>query len=101
KTSEYPPPLVIPLTIPQRLQEYQALEAKVREIEEVLLPKYGADAFPKLKAAKANFNKWRAELKADLDGQTVAMKQALRDKLLVGLAIQGLPEAYQSKAKEA
>jgi uncharacterized membrane protein YphA (DoxX/SURF4 family) len=83
KISEYPPPLVVAMTIPQRLKECQALEAKVRESEEVLIPKYGADAFPKLKTAKANLNKWRSELKSDLEQKTVELKQALRDYVLI------------------
>jgi uncharacterized membrane protein YphA (DoxX/SURF4 family) len=101
KISEYPPPLVVPMTIPERLKEYESLQAKVWEIETNLLPKYGADAFAKLKSAKANVNKWRSELKSDLDSQTTALKQALRDKVLVGIAIRALPKEYQVKAKEA
>jgi uncharacterized membrane protein YphA (DoxX/SURF4 family) len=101
KIAEYPPPLVVPMTIPERLKEYESLQAKVSDIEANLLPKYGADAFAKLKSAKANLNKWRSELKSDLDSQTVAMKQALRDKVLVGIALGALPKEYQVQANAA
>jgi uncharacterized membrane protein YphA (DoxX/SURF4 family) len=95
KISEYPPPLKVMMTIPERLKEYAALEANVREVEEVYLPKYGAEAFSKLKTAKANLARWRAELKFDLDQQTAAFKQALRDRILVDIAIKSLPAEYQ------
>lgn len=97
KTAEYPPPLMVEMTIPERLKEYQVLEGKVRELEEVLLPKYGVDAFPKLKSAKANQGKWRNELKSDLDKQTTEFKQALRDQVLVSIAAEALPTEYRPK----
>jgi uncharacterized membrane protein YphA (DoxX/SURF4 family) len=97
KISEYPPPLVVPMTVAERLKEYQALEAKVRHIEEVELPEYGSDAFAKLKTAKANLSKWRGELKADIDKQTADFKQALRDKVLVDIAKNGVPAEFQAK----
>jgi uncharacterized membrane protein YphA (DoxX/SURF4 family) len=95
KISEYPPPLMVAMTVPERLNEHTALEAKLRDVEETLRPKYGEDAFPKLKTAKANLNKWRGELKADLAGQTAEFKQALRDRVLVDIAVSALPAEYQ------
>lgn len=97
KIADYPPPLMVPMTIPERLKEYQILEGKVREIEDVLLPKYGAEAFAKLKTAKANLAKWRGELKSDLDKQTAEFKLALRDMVLVPIATDVLPSDYRPK----
>jgi uncharacterized membrane protein YphA (DoxX/SURF4 family) len=94
KAADFPP---VPMTIPQRLKEYQALAAEVRDIEEVKLPKYGAEVFSKLKTAKANLNKWRADLKADVDQKTLEYKLALRDQVLVPIAKNALPADYQAK----
>jgi uncharacterized membrane protein YphA (DoxX/SURF4 family) len=101
KIAEYPPPLMVSMTIPERLHEYQELETRLRETEEDELPRYGPDAFAKLKTAKANLAKWRAELKADLDAQTTALKQALRDKVLVPSALDALPPEYRPKPPNA
>lgn len=104
KISEYPPPLMVSMTVPERLKVVQALEAQVHEIEEVLLPRYGTDAFAKLKTAKANLAKWRGELKADLDKQTVEFKQALRDKVLVPIAVaasSGIPAPQEQSQRSS
>lgn len=95
KISEYPPPLMVLMTVPERLKEYTRLETELRKLEEVDLPKYGSDVFPKMKTAKANLSKWRAELKGDLDRQMVELKQALRDRVLVDIATRALPPEYQ------
>ncbi len=97
KPSEYPPPLMVPMTMPERLKEYRVLEAKVYEIEDVRIPKYGSEAFAELKKAKANLSKWRADLKSDLDKQTLIFKETLRDEILLPIAKQALPPEYQAK----
>lgn len=97
KASEYPPPFMVSMTMPERLKEYKDLQAKVYEIEDVQIPKYGSEAFADLKKAKANLNKWRAELKRDLDKQTLIFKEALRDGVLLPIAKQALPPEYQAK----
>jgi hypothetical protein len=97
KPSEYPPPLMVELTIPQRLEEYHKLDAKLRQIETERLPRYGSEAFAELKTAKANLSKWRGELKSDLDKQTLDFKKALRDEVLLPIAKLALPPEYQAK----
>ena len=84
----------------RRLNEYHKLEAKVQEIEEVYLPKYGDEAFAMLKTAKANLNKWRGEFKSDLDKQTADFKMAVRDQVLVHIAKNALPQEYQDKVSQ-
>ncbi len=101
KIAEYPPPLTVSMTIPQRLDEYKKLARKVQEVEEVYLPKYGDDAFGMLKTAKGNLNKWRGELKSDLDKQTAEFKLAVRDQVLVDIAKNALPQEYRDKVSKA
>src|SRR5262249_33946186 len=100
KIAEYPPPLMVPMTIPERLKEYQALQAKVNEVENDYLPKYGTDAFPKFKTAKGNLNKWRAELKPASDKQHLDFQRALRDRVLVDIAKNALPPEYKVNAAD-
>ncbi|MCI0642574.1 MAG: DoxX family protein [Gemmataceae bacterium] len=97
KISEQPPPLVAPMTIPERLKEHERLMSIHRHLDEVDRPKYGKEVFPDLKAAKANVNRWRAELKRDLDQQTRQMKIALVGYFLVDVALESLPADFKDK----
>ena len=81
KPSAYPPPLFVQMTIPERLKEHAVLEQKLRDLEDNVRPRYGPDAYPLMRAAKADLNKWRADLKRDIDAQTAGLKTALRDVL--------------------
>ncbi|MCI0377213.1 MAG: DoxX family protein [Gemmataceae bacterium] len=94
RISDQPPPLVAPMTIPERLKEHEKLTSNVRNLDEVDRPKYGKEVFPDLKAAKTNLNRWRGELKRDLDQQTRRMKTALMGRLLFDIAIESLPADF-------
>src|SRR5262249_51031942 len=82
KTSDYPPPLKIEMTMKERLAEYDRLEERVHKIEVDELPKYGPDSFARYKSAKGDLARWRGTLKAGLDKQSRDLKQALRDQVL-------------------
>jgi len=81
KIAAYPPPLKVPMTMAERLKEYDELKQRVREKEEEDLPLYGSAAFDAWKTAKANANRWRAELQKDLLLLNKQMKRVLRDVL--------------------
>ncbi len=94
--STYPPPYTDEMTVAERLQRNAALEGRVREIE-ADLPKYGNELFTKYKDAKSEWNKWRADLKRDLDQQFLTFKTDLRDRVLLPLLQESVPEAYRGK----
>ena len=75
-------------TTPQRIQDYQDAVARVREIEREELPKVGDAAHPELLRAKAEAARQRAELLADLNEQTAAMKTVLLGR---DLYLQSIP----------
>jgi uncharacterized membrane protein YphA (DoxX/SURF4 family) len=79
--SSQPPPLTAEMTVSQRLEAYESKEERARELEENELPYYGPAVFSKWKEAKADANKIRNDLRADLAQQTAAMKQSLADVL--------------------
>jgi uncharacterized membrane protein YphA (DoxX/SURF4 family) len=78
------PPLVALKTVPQRLQELQKKEEQVRDIEERYRPTFGDTTFPKLLDAKSEARRIRADLRADLNKQTLDMKKALAGVLSGG-----------------
>jgi hypothetical protein len=51
KIAQEPPPLVVDMTMPERIKEYQALLAKVRHIEDHVLPDKGPAAWDTWKKA--------------------------------------------------
>ncbi len=81
KFSPYPPPLEAAMTVPERVKLYQEWEAKVRQIEEKDLNEIGRGAFGKLKEARAEVNRIRAELRSELAMHTAAFKRSLQDVL--------------------
>ena len=91
-----PPPYTDELTVPQRLERHKKLEATVRAIE-ADIPKYGPELFAKYKTAKGDLNKWRADLKRDLDLQFQSLKKDLRDGVLLPLLQELVPEPYRAK----
>ena len=80
KPSPIPPPLTVDLTIPERLEEFAKLRAKLVEAEDSL-PSRGEKSWKDLKDAKADVAKFRADMKKDLDKQTAAMKAKLEKGL--------------------
>ena len=95
-TATYPPPYTDEMTIAQRLERHEWLDARVREIE-ADIPKYGKEVFTKYKNAKAELSRWRADLKRDLDQQFQNFKVDLRDRVLLPLLQESVPEAYRPK----
>jgi len=79
----------VDMKTPQRIEEYQAKVKKVQEIETIDIGLMGPAAYEKLTTAKADTNKVRAELKADLDEQTASMKKALQAILTSEQAAKG------------
>jgi uncharacterized membrane protein YphA (DoxX/SURF4 family) len=94
--STFPPLYMEELTIAERLQRHEVLEGKVREIE-AEIPKYGKELFTNYKNAKSDLNKWRADLKKDIDQQFQQFKKDLRDGMLLPILQQTVPEAYRAK----
>jgi uncharacterized membrane protein YphA (DoxX/SURF4 family) len=69
-------------TTPQRVQEYREKVRQVNDIPARELPAFGRDVQrQKLRAAKAELNRMRADLLADLGEQNVEMKRALQEVL--------------------
>jgi uncharacterized membrane protein YphA (DoxX/SURF4 family) len=93
--SSLPPSYVEELTIAERLQRHDALEAKVRAIE-ADIPKYGKELFTNYKNAKSDLSKWRADLKKDIDRQFQQFKKDLRDGVLLPILQETAPEAYRA-----
>jgi uncharacterized membrane protein YphA (DoxX/SURF4 family) len=91
-----PPPYTDELTVPERLERHEKLAAAVRAIE-ADLPKYGQELFTKCKTAKGDLNKWRADLKRDLDQQFQAFKKELREGVLVARLMDLTPAPYRGK----
>jgi uncharacterized membrane protein YphA (DoxX/SURF4 family) len=84
KPSTVPPALEVTLTIPERLKEYKATVQKVRAIEAKDRNTYGRDAvFEELRVAKAERERQRNELRAELVKLNTDMHQALYDAAVV------------------
>ncbi len=81
KPSTQPPPLKLPMTLAQRLRECQACEDRARLIEKQDLLHYGSEAWERLRLAKADANRLRADLRKDLDAQTAQLKKGLESIL--------------------
>jgi uncharacterized membrane protein YphA (DoxX/SURF4 family) len=75
------PPLMVDMTVPERLDDLRKKEEIVRNLESTYRPTFGDDTFAKLKDAKATAKRIRNELQSDLAQQTAGMKTALRDVL--------------------
>ena len=79
------PPLMVAMTVPERLQDLQKKEEQVRNIEENVRPNFGDTTFATLLDAKGQARRARAELRGDLNKQTADMKKALATVLSGGL----------------
>lgn len=93
-------PLWVEATVAERMQDYDAVQEKFARVEKDLLPRYGEEAFPAWKAAKADVNKFRGWLKADLDLMTREMKRNLRTVLL-DTALNSLPPEEKKRLDDA
>src|SRR5262249_11108993 len=78
------PPLVVLMSVPERLQDLQKKEAQVHDIEENIRPTFGEKTFTTLLETKDQARRIRAELRGDLGRQTAAMKKALAEVLRGG-----------------
>jgi uncharacterized membrane protein YphA (DoxX/SURF4 family) len=76
--SAYPPELKRTLTMPQRLKEFERLQQEVLD-QEAKFPTSDKDVHAKWKTAKADRDKWRADLARSLKAETDKMKKALDD----------------------
>lgn len=91
RTSPWGPTVEAEKSTPERLQEYQDKLREARQIQDRHLRLFGLhdpdtksggpDVIAKLRAAKADANKLRAELLTDLNEQTLLMKRSLYDVL--------------------
>jgi uncharacterized membrane protein YphA (DoxX/SURF4 family) len=75
------PPVVVPMTIPQRIEYLRVKEAEADNIEANYRSNFGRGAFPGLRQARAEAKQIRAELRVDLDRRTADFKKALEDVL--------------------
>lgn len=71
------PPVEIERDTQGRIKDYQRQLEEARQLQEVQMALFGPDVNARLRDAKAKANRMRAELKSDLDQQTLAMKKAL------------------------
>lgn len=69
------------MTIPERIEDLRKKEALAETIESNERPTFGSPAFVRLKEARAEARRIRAEMQSDLGKQTAAMKKALWDLL--------------------
>jgi len=99
-SASQPPDYVIELTVPERLQRHEMLEANVAAIE-ADLPDYGSQLFTKHRNAKSELSKWRGALKKDLDQQFLAFKKDLREGVLLPVLQELLPEKHHAKLTPA
>src|SRR5205823_5059194 len=85
RESPYGPPVDAERTTPQRVEEHQEKLREARELQDREAMWFGPES-AKLRAAKADANKMRNDLRRDLAAQTADMKKALRDVLTVDQA---------------
>lgn len=71
------PPAEIERSTQERIKDYQDQLQNVRDIQDRQMALFGPDVNARLRDAKTQANRTRAELKSDLDQQTLAMKKAL------------------------
>jgi uncharacterized membrane protein YphA (DoxX/SURF4 family) len=81
KTGPAGPAVEVTLTTPERLQEYLLKRDEARDIQDKALWTFGPDVNAKLRGAKADAGRLRAELTADLKDQTAQLKTALAEVL--------------------
>lgn len=91
RESPFGPPVEIELTTPQRVHEYEEKVREAYEIQDRESMWFGPES-AKLRAAKADANKMRADLQRDLNAQTADMKKALRSVLTVEQVKAALPD---------
>jgi uncharacterized membrane protein YphA (DoxX/SURF4 family) len=72
----------VPMTTQERVQEYVKKRDETRAIQDKMLWTFGPDVNAKLRAAKADASRLRADLAADVKDQTTQMKAALLDILV-------------------
>lgn len=72
-------PLMVPMTIPERLADLQKKEEQARNIEDNIRPNFGDTTFAPMLELKGQARRIRAELRAELNKQTADMKRALAD----------------------
>ena len=92
KMSSTPPPLMVKMTIPERLAEYRRLQDNVTRIEKNFETEFAVEFFDEFKMAKAKFNKWRSGMQRDLDLINKEMKRGLEIVLLARLEENLRPE---------
>lgn len=97
RESPYGPPVEVELTTPQRVQEYVKKVGEANELQEQSLTIFGPDVTAKLRAAKADVNKLRAELRRDLDEQTGFMKKSLYTVLTPDQIVKGVREVERAQ----
>jgi uncharacterized membrane protein YphA (DoxX/SURF4 family) len=80
KIAPYPPSLKVEMTMGDRLAEYERLQKKVADAEQ-LLPTNDKDLQKRYTDAKADANKWRAGLKKSYAAHFATFKKSLQDVL--------------------
>lgn len=105
RESPWGPPVEVEKTTPERVQEYKDKVREVRDLQEKSLTTFGSDVNARLRAAKTDLNRMRADLRRDINEQTAAMKKSLREVLTPEQAKLGLYEVMstvqQDVAKES
>lgn len=86
------PKAEVPVTTPERVQEYLAKEREVRDLEANQMNTFGSKVTDRLRKARAEEASLRAGLLADLNQQTAAMKRATRQVLDYQQKRMALPE---------
>jgi uncharacterized membrane protein YphA (DoxX/SURF4 family) len=70
-------PLMVPMTVPERLKDLQKKEEQLQNIEENVRPTFADKNFAMLREAKDQARRARTDLRGDLNQQTANMKKAL------------------------
>jgi uncharacterized membrane protein YphA (DoxX/SURF4 family) len=96
KPGPYPPTLMVEMTMPERLEHYERLKAEVAKTE-ADLPRFGEESWEEYKSAKADLNRWRADLKRDLEVENLKMRKALRDQVLAAIMLETAPPEYRKR----
>jgi uncharacterized membrane protein YphA (DoxX/SURF4 family) len=86
KTSPYGPPVSTDKTMAERVEDYRNELAEARGLQSQELPRssntiFASESQAKLRAAKADANRIRSEIRAETDDRTAKMKEALREVL--------------------
>jgi uncharacterized membrane protein YphA (DoxX/SURF4 family) len=75
------PAVEVERTTPERVRDYKAKLEKARKLQDGEMAQFGADVNARLRAAKAEANQARAELRRDVDDRMLDMKKALHELL--------------------